>query len=184
MALRVEFCDLRPSLAGTGRSSDGERKLQCRSSAARPGMGDRHEQCIVLGPAMPHRTPIPHQLNAARGCVVGKTEVQSLWRHRGATPQGLPETPKDAAPISQSRARRSRAVALARTPAVSEIEVPESFEIESSNEHAPEIQDPNGHAPEMPEPGNPEPDEPGPDVPEPEVPEVPEPEPEHPTSTN
>jgi hypothetical protein len=129
---------------------------------------------------MPHRTPIPHQLNAARGCV-GKTEVQSLWRHRGAAPQGLPEKPKDAAPISQSRARRSRAVAMARTPAVA---APESFEIESSDVNTPEIQDPNGHPPEMPDPGNPEPDGPGPDVPEPEIPEVPEPEPEHPSARN
>jgi hypothetical protein len=119
---------------------------------------------------MPQRAPIPHQLNAARGCV-DKTEVQSLWRHRGAAPQGLSEKSKDAAPTPQSRARRPRAVSVVRAPAVAAMHGPEI------PDHGPEIQDSNDHEPEIQDPGHPEPDVPEPEIPEPEVPE---PEPEHP----
>ncbi|HWN72038.1 MAG TPA: hypothetical protein VNM90_30570 [Haliangium sp.] len=111
-------------------------------------------------------------MNAARGCV-GKSEVQSLWRHRGAAPQGAPEITKDVVPSPQTRARRTRTAAAASAPAISEMYPHE----------VPEIQDPGGDGPEIqgnPDPDGPEPEVPGPEVPEPEVPE---PEvPEHPAT--
>lgn len=124
---------------------------------------------------MPHRSPIPHQLNAARGCV-DKSEVQSLWRHRGATPQGLAENMKDTAPGPQARARRARPAAIASALAIVEIHEPEVPEIQGPYDHEPEIQDSEIYEPEIPDQGNPEPDVPEPDVPEPDVPE---PDPEH-----
>jgi hypothetical protein len=151
---------------------------------------------------MAHRTPTPHQLNAARGCV-GRSEVQALWRARGATPAAM--NMKDVASGPQARTRRSRPAAVASAPPLSEIQEPEIgdvaeipdqsgdefempaiAEIQDSEIHEPEIadiadiaefQDPNGHEPEIPDEGHPEPDVPEPDIPEPDIPE---PEPEHP----
>lgn len=176
--------DLRACMARYGRIGSGRAEVAARRDR---DWGRRHEQCIQFRPAMPHRTPIPHQLNAARGCV-GKTEVQSLWRHRGATPQGLPENSKDAVPGPQSRSRRARATAGASARAVSDVSGPEIFDVDAvqdGNDHAPEIpeiQDQDGPGPEIQGPGHPDPDEPGPDVPEPEIPDVPQPEPERPKS--
>lgn len=130
---------------------------------------------------MPRHFPVPHQLNAARGCV-GKSGLESLWRPRGASAQNtnLSTSKSESPPYGQGRrARRSsmsgKVTAIATT-AVPDTGVPEP-EIQDQPAPEPEIQDQPAPEPELDDSGHPDPDVPEPEIPVPEIPEpeIPEP---------
>lgn len=157
---------------------------------------------------MARHFPVPHQLNAARGCV-GKTGLESLWRPRGASAQNTNQSTDTAKQSQGRRARRSSvngAVNGARVVAIPEPEIRGSAQHQVAGPRAeaqdsvrpevekPEIEEPETHGPEVgdeeptpeiedsgiPEPDIPEPNVPQPDIPEPEVPEPRGPQPEPP----
>lgn len=146
---------------------------------------------------MARHFPVPHQLNAARGCV-GKPGLEALWRPRGASAQNTNLSTGKGGQSHGRRARRS-SVAGAKVVVVPEPELHESAHHEPALAQAlvsarPEVEEPETHGPEVgdeeptpeiedsgnPEPDVPEPDVPQPDIPEPEVPEPRGPQPEPP----
>lgn len=128
---------------------------------------------------MARHFPVPHQLNAARGCV-GKSGLESLWRPRGASAQNTNLSTNLSGQSAQGR-RARRASMSGKVPAVVAAAVPDTAipEPEISDEPAaePEIQDEPTPEPEMDDSGHPDPDVPEPEIPEPEIPEpeIPEP---------